>query len=132
MYVTPFYAGLLALWFLVLSVRVVRGRQATGTQMGDGGHEDLIRRIRAHGNFAEYVPLVLLMMGLLELGHTSIYVLHAMGIVLLFARLMHGYALAFTRKFFIGRFSGVTLTFALLAVGGGLCIWQGLRGMALM
>jgi len=131
MIVTPFYAGLLALWFLVLSVRVVRTRQGKAVSLGDGGHEDLQRRVRGHGNFAEYVPLVLLMMALLELGHQSRYLLHAMGILLVAARVLHGYALSFTRAFFRGRFWGVVITFLLLLVGGVMCVWQGLHGMSL-
>ena len=55
-------------------------------------------------NFAEYVPLILLMMGLLELSHYPAYLLHGLGIVLVAGRLLHGYALSFTEKFFLGRF----------------------------
>ena len=91
MIVTPIYAGLLALLFFVLSLRVVKLR-GHGASLGDGGNPLLLRRIRAHGNFAEYVPFILLMMGVLELSHYSAYLLHALGIALLIARLLHGYA----------------------------------------
>ncbi|HKN57417.1 MAG TPA: MAPEG family protein, partial [Gemmatimonadaceae bacterium] len=95
MFVTPLYAGLLALWFLVLSWRVIQ-RRGKGNWLGDGGDQALLRVIRGHANFAEYVPLALLMMGFLEVSRFSIYALHALGIVLLIARLLHGYALSFT------------------------------------
>jgi uncharacterized membrane protein YecN with MAPEG domain len=130
MIVTPFYAGLLAFWFLVLSVKVVQRRQA-GIVLGDGGDSRMLRLIRGHGNFAEYVPLILLMMALLELGHTSTYVLHALGIGLLVARLLHGFALSFTQHFRFGRFYGAALTFLILAVAAALCVWQGVRGLRL-
>jgi uncharacterized membrane protein YecN with MAPEG domain len=130
MIITPFYAGLLAFWFLILSVRVVQRRQA-GIVLGDGGDARMLRLIRGHGNFAEYVPLILLMMALLELGHTSTYVLHALGLGLLAARLLHGLALSFTQHFRFGRLFGAALTFLVLALSATLCIWQGLRGFAL-
>jgi len=131
MIVTPFYAGLLALWFLVLGLRVSQKRRG-GAGLGDGGSEPLLRVIRGHGNFAEYVPFILLMMAMLEIDHTSIYVLHAIGIALLVSRLMHGYALSFTRRSRFGRFWGATLTFVVLGICGVLCILKGLRGFAIM
>src|SRR3954468_5163594 len=69
MIVTPFYAGLLALLFLLLSVRVSQRRQ-TGITLGDGGDARLLRVIRGHANFAEYVPIILVMMVMLEIDHT--------------------------------------------------------------
>ena len=57
MVVTPLYAGLLAIWFLVLSARVVQGRAGPGSpSLGDGGNPAMLRRIRGHANLAEYVP----------------------------------------------------------------------------
>jgi uncharacterized protein len=127
MFVTPLYAGLLALWFLVLSWRVVQ-RRRSGIYLGDGGDPALLRVIRGHANFAEYVPLALLLMGVLEVSRVSIYLLHALGIVLLAARLLHGYALSFTDQFPFGRFWGATLTFIVLAIEALLCIYQGILG----
>ena len=129
MVVTPLYAGLLALFFLLLSWRVIQFRQR-GIPIGDGGDPKMLRLIRGHANFAEYVPLILLMMGFLEVGHTSIYALHALGIALLVSRFLHGYALSFTERFRFGRVWGATLTFLVLGICGVLCVMQGLRGMA--
>jgi len=127
LFVTPLYAGLLALWFLVLSWRVIQ-RRGKGIYLGDGGDQALLRVIRGHANFAEYVPLALLMMGFLEVARFSIYVLHALGIVLLVGRLLHGYALSFTAHSSFGRFWGATLTFIVLAIEALLCIYQGIQG----
>lgn len=127
LFVTPLYAGLLTLWFLVLSFRVIQ-RRRVGIYLGDGGDPALLRVIRGHANFAEYVPLALLLMGMLEMSRFSIYVLHALGIVLLCARLLHGYALSFTDKFLFGRFWGAALTFGVLAIEAVLCIYQGILG----
>jgi hypothetical protein len=130
MTVTPLYAGLLALLFFALSLRVVQMR-GTGISLGDGGNPAMLRRIRGHANFAEYVPLVLIMMALLELSKFSIYVLHAIGVTLFVARLLHGYALSFTEKFKFGRFWGTLLTYIVMVVAGVLCVYQGIRASAL-
>lgn len=127
MLVTPLYAGALALWFLVLTWRVVRRRRG-GIYLGDGGDQSLLRVIRGHANFAEYVPLALLLMAMLEAGRLSIYVLHALGIALLVGRLLHGYALSFTDRFPFGRVWGATLTFGVLAIEAVLCLYQGIQG----
>ena len=129
MVITPLYAGMLAAFFLILSWRVIQFRQH-GIPLGDGGDPRMLRRIRAHGNFAEYVPLILVMMGFMEMGHTSVYVLHALGIGLLVSRFLHGYALSFTDRFRFGRTWGSALTFAVLGICAILCVMQGLRGMA--
>ena len=130
MIVTPLYAGILALLYFVLSMRVVKLR-GHGASFGDGGNPILLRRMRAHGNFSEYVPLILVMMAMLELSRHSLYVLHALGIALVVARLLHGYALSFTEKFKFGRFWGTALTYLVLVAAGILCIYQGLRAVVL-
>jgi hypothetical protein len=126
MTVTPLYAGILAIWFFVLSVRVVQGRVGTGNpSLGDGGNPEMLRRIRGHANFAEYVPLVLLLMALLELSGSSKGVLHAIGLMLTTGRLLHGYAFAFTLDFPPGRTGGAVLTFLSLLTAGVMCIGVG-------
>ena len=125
MTITLLYAGLLSLWLLVLSGRVIAIR-SQGISLGDGGNPVLLRRIRAHGNFAEYVPMILVMIGFLELSQLSSVLIHIMGETLLVARLLHGYALSFSESFKFGRFWGTALTFLLLAVCGLLCVYQAL------
>lgn len=130
MVVTPFYAGLLALWFAVLSLRVIRERR-DGLSFGDGGRTDMQRKIRAHANFAEYVPLSLLMLGLLESGGGApLWALHGLGATLLLGRLLHGYALSFTTSFPPGRVGGTILTVSVVITSACLCVWQGLRSLS--
>lgn len=128
MMVTPLYAGLLALWYLVLSIRVIQYRGTAKINLGDGGDVGMLRRIRAHANFAEYVPLLLLMIGYLEVSHFSIYVLHVLGASLLVARLLHGIAFSFTQKWGPGRTLGAGITLLLLLITGVLCVYQGIQG----
>ena len=137
MFVTPLYTGLLVLWFVVLSARVANIRRR-GISFGDNGDAAITRVVRAQGNFAEYVPLALLllailelallMMGFLEVNRFSIYWLHALGIVLLVARLLHGLALSFGWLARFGRMAGAALTFVLLLVEASQCIYAGIKG----
>lgn len=87
------YAAILALIFVALSLWVSMGRAKLRVHHGDGGHAALNRRIRAHANFAEYVPFALLLIGLGEmagLGGTTVQVLLA---VLVVARLAHPFGM---------------------------------------
>jgi uncharacterized membrane protein YecN with MAPEG domain len=128
MVVTPLYAGLLVLWSLVLSMRVVQIRGRAKVSLGDGGDAVLLRVIRGHANFAEYVPLALLLLVILELSRFSIYVIHGLGAALLVGRLLHGCALAFSAEWRFGRYWGTVLTFLVLIGEGVLCLWQAYRG----
>lgn len=89
--VTAFFAGVLGLMFIGLSALVILSRADAQTTLGHGDHEELKRRIRAHGNFAEYVPLALLLMGLAELGGTGKLTIVFLGAALLLARISHAY-----------------------------------------
>ncbi|MEN3748630.1 MAPEG family protein [Sphingomonas sp. HF-S3] len=66
--VTLTAAGAAALINLWLGVRIGRIRIRERISVGDGGNDRLNARMRAHSNFAEYVPLVLILIGLLELA----------------------------------------------------------------
>jgi uncharacterized membrane protein YecN with MAPEG domain len=87
------------------------------------------RVMRGHANFAEYVPLVLVLMALLEQSGRPAALLHALGLALLAARLSHGYTFAFTEKFVAGRFFGAATTLLVLGIAGFLCALYGLRAL---
>jgi len=123
MKITLLYGGLLGIWFLVLSARVIAGRAGPGKPgLGDGGDPVMTRRIRGHGNFAEYVPLALLLIGTLEVSGAPAWQLHALGAALLVGRLLHGYALSFTGDFVFGRSVGIVLTLLVLLCASVLSI----------
>jgi uncharacterized protein len=128
MVVTPLYAGLLALWLMLLSVRVIDRRRSARVSLGDGGNPALLRAIRAHANFSEYVPFALLMLALLELSRFSIYVLHALGALLFLARVLHGYSMSFNRHLWLGRYWGAVLTFVVVIAEALMCLYQAYVG----
>ena len=67
MSVTPIYAGLIAVLFVALSLRVIAARRSARVGLGDGGDKTLLRRQRVQANCAEYAPLALGLMTLAEL-----------------------------------------------------------------
>ena len=81
------YAGILAIVLFVLSMRVINNRVRAQVNLLDGGDEALTRAMRVHGNFAEYVPFVLLLMALAEIQGGSGLFIHVLGTVLIVCRL---------------------------------------------
>ncbi|MGB0751287.1 MAG: MAPEG family protein, partial [Gammaproteobacteria bacterium] len=62
--ITALYAGILGVIMVLLSLRViVVARARAHIPYGDGGKDELTPVVRAQGNFAEYVPLALLLIG---------------------------------------------------------------------
>ena len=116
MIITPTYAGLLGLLFVFLSVSVILGRGTKNVSLGDGGDEGFGRQIRAHANFAEYVPFILILLVFIEQAGAAAYMVHGLNIALLVGRLMHAAALTSpTPKAFL-RSGGAGLTILTLAV----------------
>lgn len=87
------YAALLALIFIGLSLRVVRGRQIFRVPVGDGGEAELLRRIRAQANFAEYTPLFIILLTFAEKNALPPYAIHIFGVVFILGRLSHAYSI---------------------------------------
>jgi len=124
--ITAVYAGLLGLLLLGLSINVIRLRFRHQQGIMDGGHRDLARAIRVHGNFAEYVPPALILMFLNEALVYPAWAVHALGAPLLVARCAHAWGLSQSERRTPGRTLGVTLTFAVLAAGSLMALAAGL------
>lgn len=114
--ITAGYAGVLGLLFLVLTVRVVRRRGTVKAALGDGDDTQLRRRIRAHANFAEYVPLILVLMALIELQAAPVWFVHAVGICLLAGRIVHAFSIVREPEVMAGRVAGMVLSMTALTL----------------
>lgn len=114
MMITPVYAALLAVLFFALSVRIVSLRRRLRVAVGDGGEPELLRAIRAHGNFAEYVPLTLLLLALAESQGNPPLLLHALGLALLAGRIAHAWGISRTAEELRYRVFGMAATFTAL------------------
>jgi uncharacterized membrane protein YecN with MAPEG domain len=122
---TVFYAGLLGLLALALAIRVSRTRAATKIPLGDGGNETMQRAIRAHANFIEFVPLCLILIGLLEMAHAPRWLVHGLGIALVIARLLHAWGMSQASGPSLGRNAGAGLQYLVLLVAAAVCTYYG-------
>ena len=114
MHVTPIYAAFLALLFVGLSVRTLSLRRKLQVAVGDAGNIELLRASRVHANFAEYVPLCILLLGLCEVQGARPAVLHIAFASLVLARVAHAYGVSQVRERFGFRVFGVAVTLSLL------------------
>ena len=122
MKITAIYAALLTPLFILLSLRVIAARRIARSAIGDGNDAILLRRMRVQANFAEYVPLALLLMALAESMHGPALLLHALGVTLLVARLSHAYGVSQEAEEFRFRVLGVGLTFTMLSFAAVSCL----------
>lgn len=110
-------AGALGLIYIALAFRVIAFRFKHRVSLGDGGNPALLQRIRSHGNFAEYVPLLLILMGLIEQSGGSKNVLMWSGALLVVARLSHVIGVEYHRSPNPFRVFGVFVTFFMIISG---------------
>lgn len=129
--IAALYAGILGALALFLAGRVIAGRVKHAVEIGDAGNEDMTLRIRAFGNFVEYVPLILVLLALAEGAGAPRWVVHATGIALVAGRVLHAWGLSRSRKFNAFRFAGTNLTFASLVAGTAAAVWAALGHGAL-
>jgi uncharacterized membrane protein YecN with MAPEG domain len=113
--ITPFYAALLALLFLVLSYRTIRLRRRLRVAIGDGHKPELQRAMRVHANFAEYVPLALLLIYFFEQQTGLALWTHILCVALLVGRALHAYGVSQAHEDFRFRVGGMFLTLSVIA-----------------
>lgn len=122
--ITAIFTGVLALMLVGVSIRVTMLRAKKKISFFDGGDPELGAAIRVQGNFIEYVPMAIALMGLIESMGAKHWIVYLFGIVLVLARIAHAWGLY--SGVFQGRVIGTSVTWALLAAGGLLVL--GLAG----
>ncbi|MBM0170288.1 MAPEG family protein [Altererythrobacter sp. C41] len=116
-------AAIVNLW---LSLRVGALRRAHGISVGDGGNEALQRRMRAQLNFAENVPIVLVLIAALEIaGIGETWLAYVAGAFIL-GRVAHGFGMD-GGKAQIGRMIGALVTLATQLFLAGVAVGAVLR-----
>jgi len=121
--VTVFFIGLFALIQIPLTVMVGYRRVQTGIQFFDGGDQILLRRMRAHGNYTETVPIVLLAMAAAEITSIPHWAVWMGGLSLLVGRVMHA-TILITKGWGNPRAVGMILTFLPMASFGVWAVYK--------
>jgi uncharacterized membrane protein YecN with MAPEG domain len=115
MHITSSYAALFGLLFIGLSVRTLRLRVKLGISIGDAGNQQLLRATRVHSNFAEYVPLALLLIYFTEVQGASGRLIHVLCLGLLAGRLAHAWGVSQLNEKPAFRVFGTALTLGTIA-----------------
>lgn len=121
------WSGLLLIWLVALSLRVVLARRRHRVSLGDGGVGALSVAARGFGNASEYIPAgvgALILMG--AMGFTPVAV-HAVGAALLLGRLVHPFGLK-PDGVTLARALGMLLTWVPLIAAGTLLIQAAFAG----
>jgi uncharacterized protein len=120
--VTSLFAGLLTLMMVPLSLQVSLRRSGLNAAFGDADDERLRRRIRAHGNFVEYVPAGLIALALVEWNGAPPVLVWALGTALVLARMLHSYGMLYTSTPAF-RGAGMIIQHVMFLVAGGWLVW---------
>jgi len=109
----------------VSTVESMSQRLLTSKAIDEGA---LQRKVRAHGNFVEYVPLGLLFILALELMHSQTWLVWLLGGTLTVARIVYAYGVITTYGPSVGRAIGFFLTWFVYLIGASACVYYGFRG----
>lgn len=126
--IVPIYAALLALLFVMLSLSVVRQRRSGRVAIGTAGDRELERRVRVHGNFAEYTPLALLLLAMAEFRGAPGLWLHALCLCLMIGRASHAWGVSHLDEDLRFRVAGMIATFLALIAASLTLLVQALVG----
>ena len=122
--ITMFWAGLFAILFIYLAFQTALARTKE-TSVGEGSG-DLLKKSRVVGNFAEHVPLMLIMMMFLENDGYEGFVT-MLGLLFFICRLGHIYGIqyqdGFGPKENPARAVGAMGSWVLMAIAALACIF---------
>ncbi|SEW21720.1 hypothetical protein SAMN04488515_1654 [Cognatiyoonia koreensis] len=114
--ITSVFAALIALLFLALSFHVIAYRRAKLISLGDHGDKALETRVRAQANCAEYAPLGLILLALVEMAGAPAVATIVLGMALLAGRLLHAVGFWGERPVMAFRVYGMLLTTGMIFV----------------
>ena len=123
--ITLMYASIFAIFALVLSFRAgsFRGRAGVSVLHGEPQNMELAQRVRVHQNFLEYVPMILIAMGAIELTGGSSLFLYIVGDLLIIVRIAHAFGLRHDNMAHPGRLVGAGGTALITLVIAGYGVW---------
>lgn len=124
--VTTMLAGVLALMLVWLTFGTIKQRLETETSLGDGGHASLQTAVRIHGNFIEYAPIALILIGLLEFQNAPDMLVMGLAGVFVVARLLHPIGMKMEKDPNAPRAIGTMGTQLVLVVGGLYALYMAL------
>lgn len=120
---TMFVAALLGLMKLELGTSVTKYRFQNMIIWGDASDDGMARRIRAHANFTEWVPISLILLGLIEMMGVTPIIIGVLGAMLIIGRGLHALGLMGNAESF-NRATGIVITWATLGLASVIAILE--------
>jgi len=119
--ITLTFAAACALLNMWLAIRCARFRVKDKILHGDAGNGLLAKRMRAHANFVEYTPIVLILFALVEMAAGASLGLWIGALVYVVARVVHAFGMD-ADKPTIWRAGGALLTWGVMLVMAGVAL----------
>jgi len=130
MTIVPAYAAFLALIFVTLSIRTLRLRRTLRIALGDAGNDVMLRAMRVHSNFAEYVPLSVILLYLVEVQGARPALVNGLCLCLLVGRLSHAFGVSQANENYRFRVAGMALTLTVLVASSVYLLLAPMRNVA--
>lgn len=123
--VTAALAAAMGALLLLLAIDTVRQRFRTSTAHGFGEDQRLTSACRSHGNLAEHAPIVIILVGLLELSQANHMGLMIVSGAFIIGRILHIHGLYNPKEGGppLTRALGVIVTWIVLAALIGWTLW---------
>lgn len=121
--VTAAAAAVINFW---LGLRISQLRISEKILTGDGGNPRMVARMRAHLNFAEYAPIVLILIALIELARGTQQWLWVAAAVFVVGRILHAFGMDGWQ---LGRLIGILSTMLVMLGLGFYAAYLGYVGL---
>ena len=122
--ITAFYASLLGLIYIKLSKNIIKLRRKYKVSLGHNNHSDLEQAIRAHANFAEFVPIGLILLVCLEVNKIHFIVVLLLGGLFFIGRIFHAQSFLKDEIDLPLRVKGMQLTFWSIILMSGMNLFS--------
>eukprot|EP01023_Acetabularia_acetabulum_P067809 TRINITY_DN9452_c0_g1_i4.p2 TRINITY_DN9452_c0_g1~~TRINITY_DN9452_c0_g1_i4.p2 ORF type:complete len:134 (-),score=22.20 TRINITY_DN9452_c0_g1_i4:24-425(-) len=128
LFATALFGGIFGFILVLLSANVIITRRSKGISLGSFGDPLMERRMRAQGNFCEYVPMGLILVAVIELTDVvPEWVVYLLGGVLLVGRLLHATAFFSEHPWMFGRVGGMAFTLTTIGTMAVITFLHGVR-----
>lgn len=126
MEITTIFLAVLSLMYLAVSLHVSRIRNQLGVRHGVGDSPKLLHAVRAHGNFSEYVPILIFILWMMEYNLASGWLLWVFGLIVVVGRVAYTYGMLSAAHPLWARGVGMLCTYVPLLIGSVVLIYVAL------
>ena len=122
--VISFYAAILTIIYLYLTLQVVKMRWKERIAVGVGNSEALLRVVSVHNNFSQYTPFFLLLLLIAAFNQMSIVLLNILGASFTIGRIIHLVGVRQLKEKLLWRQIGMVLSLGSLLTAAIYLLWR--------